>query len=91
MVNHALMAFSAADAGINAGAEWGRKLNIAGWKHAGRCQRMLGVRLGKLRLGSTQREPTDALAADSEITAVRLGILLMLFYGVSLPTPEFHN
>ncbi|KAF8455171.1 hypothetical protein BGX38DRAFT_1140661 [Terfezia claveryi] len=79
MVNHALMAFSAADAGINAGGEWGRKLNIAGWKHAGRCQRMLGVRLGKLRL---QREVTDALVVDSEITAVRLGILLMLFYGL---------
>ena len=90
MVNHALMAFSAADAGINAGGEWGRKLNIAGWKHAGRCQRMLGVRLGKLRLGSTQREVTDALAADSEITAVRLGILLMLFYGVSHLSFEFH-
>jgi len=90
MVNHALMAFSAADAGINAGGEWGRKLNIAGWKHAGRCQRMLGVRLGKLRLGSTQRETTDSLVADSEITAVRLGILLMLFYGVSPLTLEFH-
>lgn len=82
MVNHALMAFSAADASINAGGEWGRKLNIAGWKHAGRCQRMLGVRLGKLRLGSTQREVTDSLAVDPEITAVRLGILLMLFYGL---------
>lgn len=84
MVNHALMAFSAADAGINAGDELGRRLNIAGWKHAGRCQRMLGVRLGKLNLGSSaQRGEIDGLVSESEITAVRLGIFLMLCYGVS--------
>lgn len=83
MVNHALMAFSAADAGINAGGECGRKLNIAGWKHAGRCQRMLGARLGKLKLGSsTPREANEALVVESEVTAVRLGIFLMLFYGL---------
>lgn len=85
MVNHALMAFSAADAGINAGDERGRKLNIAGWKHAGRCQRMLGVRLGRLNLGSmAQRGDVDGLVSESEITAVRLGIFLMLCYGLCI-------
>lgn len=89
MVNHALMAFSAADAGINAGGEWGRKLNIAGWKHAGECQRMLGVRVGKLKLGPTEQSALSVgLVAESEITAVRLSIFLMLCYGVSLFCPD---
>ena len=85
MVNHALMAFSAADAEKECSSgEWHRKLNIAGLRHAGKCQRMLGVRLGKLRLGSSeQREEINPMVTDTEITAVKLSIVLMLCYGVS--------
>ena len=84
MVNHALMAFSAADAGINAEVEWSARLNITGLKHAGKCQRMLGGRLGRLRIGSSEeRGDDDVTIVESEITAVRLSIFLMLCYGVS--------
>ena len=92
MVNHALMAFSAADAGVSAGAEWSGKLNITGLKHAGQCQRMLGARLGRLRIGSSEeRGDGDVAIVESEITAVRLSIFLLLCYGVSPCDCEHFN
>ena len=91
MVNHALMAFSAADAGINVGVKWSSKLNITELKHAEKCQRMLGARLGRLGIGSSEeRGDSDATIIESEMTAVRLSILLMLCYGVGGPRNYRH-
>ncbi|KAF8454429.1 hypothetical protein BDZ91DRAFT_767964 [Kalaharituber pfeilii] len=84
MVNHALMAFSAADASLSTRGERGKKLSIVGYKHAGRCQRMLSQRLEKLGIGfsGTSGNQTDIIIADTEIASVKLSIFLMICYGL---------
>ncbi|KAI5789634.1 hypothetical protein DFH27DRAFT_614242 [Peziza echinospora] len=86
MVNHALLAFSAADASINARGDWARQVRMAASKHAEECQRLLAGELHRFTVGERNIISGDYRGRtsnwDLDFKATRLSLFLLLCYGL---------